>query len=125
MWTGVLSSVAVKERRGGRGRLEEGGHLDGRHRSTCLCADRESLLRRAVCACHGHVPGQEGRLQNAGLRGKGRATVGTWVRGLTSPSSVLAPLRPVSQSLRFRPASEEVLLSRVSGEDACRFSWGS
>ena len=42
VWTGVLSSVAVKERRGGRGRRRKGGHLGGRHRSTCLCADRKA-----------------------------------------------------------------------------------
>lgn len=69
MWTGVLSSVAVKERRGGRGRLEEGGpfrRTAPEHVSMCR---QESLLRRAVCACHGHVLGKRADYRTLGSEG--------------------------------------------------------
>ena len=72
MWTSVLSSVAVKERRGSWRRLwRKGGLLDGRYRSMCLCADRNEPAEEGSLGMLWAHPGHEGRLQNAGLRGPG------------------------------------------------------
>lgn len=54
-----------------------------------------SLLRRAVWACCGHILGK--RADYRMLGSEGRATVGTWVRGLTSLSSALAPPVPFTE----------------------------